>query len=95
MDENYSFGQNVNRMGPSGFMGLDIRILQENYNQLKNIRLNISENEKPKPYANMEIRIWNPPTVALKSMVDLSYPFRLLNHDRLFVKSLKGKFVVN
>ena len=72
-------------------MGLDIRILQENYNQLKNIRLNISENEKPKPYANMEIRIWNPPTVALKSMVDLAYPFRLLSNDRLFVKSLKGK----
>ena len=88
MDEIYNLGQNVNRR--SGFMGLDIRLLQENFKKLKNIRLNISENEKPKPYANMEIRIWNPPTTALKTMVDLAYPLRMLTHDKMFVKNLKG-----
>ena len=89
LDEMYSFGQDVNRQ--NGFMGLDVRLLQENYKKLKSIRLNISENEKPKPYANMEIKIWNPPTTALKTMVDLAYPLRMLNQDKMFVKNLKGK----
>ena len=75
------------------FMGLDIRVLQENFAKLKQIRIKISENEKPKPYANMEIRLWNPPTVALKSQVDLSYPIRMLTQDRQFVKSFKGRII--
>ena len=88
MDDIYHLGQNVNKKG--GFMNLDIRLLQENFKKLKSIRLKISENEKPKPYANMEIRIWNPPTNALKTMVDLAYPLRMLNQDKMFVKNLKG-----
>ena len=73
------------------FMGLDIRLLQENYAKLKQIRIKVSENEKPKPYANMEIRLWNPTTVALRSQVDLSYPIRMLTQDRQFVKNFKGE----
>ena len=93
MDENLIFGPDHMR-DPMSFMGLDIRILQENFAKMKQIRIKISENERPKPYANMEIRLWNPPTVALKSQVDLSYPIRMLTQDRQFVKSFKGKILV-
>ena len=91
LNEVYNFGQHVNKS--SGFMGLDVGLLQENYKKLKSIRLNIAENEKPKPYANMEIKIWNPPTTALKTMVDLAYPLRMLNQDKMFVNNMKGKNV--
>lgn len=73
------------------FMGLDIDTLKENFNNLKNIRMFISENERPKPYANLEFRLWNPPTVALAEVIDQSYPIRMMTQDRQFIKNLSGK----
>ena len=76
---------------PNRFMGLDTDTLRENFNNLKSIRMHITDNEKPKPYANLEIRIWNPPTVALKEVIDQAYPIRMLTQDRQFIKNLSGK----
>ena len=41
----------------------------------------------------MEFKLWNPPTVALKQVIDQSYPNRLLTQDRQFVKNLSGKIL--
>ena len=73
------------------FMGIDIEQIQANYSTLKNIRIQITDEESVKPYASLEFRIHCPPTNALKEIVDPNYPVRMLTKDKQCYLNLSGK----
>ena len=76
-------------------MGLDTHQMEENLAGLRRMRFLITNQESVKPYANMEIRLMYPPTMAMKEVVDFSYPARLLTKDKQFVKNLAGNILKN
>ena len=73
------------------FLGLDTSQMEENLAGLKRMKFLITNDESVKPYANLEIRLMYPPTMAMKEVVDYSYPARLLTKDKQFVKNMSGK----
>ena len=73
------------------FLGIDTSQLAINFATLKKIRIQITNSESVKPYASLEFRLYSPPTMALKEIVDFSYPVRMLTRDKQFYDSLSGK----
>ena len=73
-------------------MGLNTNQIDENFAGLKKIRIQITDVDSVKPYANLEFRLFTPPTMALKEIVDPSYPARLLASDKQLVKNLSGMY---
>ena len=74
------------------FLGLETNQMEENFAGLRRMKFLITNDESAKPYANMEIRLMYPPTMAMKEVVDYSYPARLLTKDKQFVKNMAGKY---
>ena len=72
-------------------MGINTVILNTNYSNLRSVRVKITDESSVKPYANMEFRLHTPPTMALKEIVDATYPTRLLVKDRQFVQNSIGE----
>lgn len=73
------------------FMGLSKEQMLANFAGLKRMKFLVTNEESVKPYANMEIRLFYPPTMAMTEVVDYSYPARLLTRDKQFVKNMAGR----
>ena len=75
------------------FMGLDSKQILANFADLKRKKFLVTNEEAVKPYANMEIRLFYPPTMAMSEVVDYSYPARMLTRDKQFVKNMAGELI--
>ena len=73
-------------------MGMKVDQLKSNFSTLKSFRMLITDTDSTKPYANLEYRLFAPPTMAMKEIVDPGYPNRLLIRDKQFIQNLNGKF---
>ena len=75
-------------------MGLNKDQMRENFAALKRMKFLLTNEESVKPYANMEIRLFFPPTMAMTEVVDYSYPARLLTRDKQYVKNMSGEIEI-
>ena len=91
-------GININNMPVlerhNMFMGIDVEQLKANMATMKNFKMLITDNDSTKPYTNLEYRLYAPPTMALKEIVDPGYPVRMLTRDKQFLKNLSGNNII-
>lgn len=73
------------------FLGLSTDQIENNFAELKRKKFLVTNDETVKPYASMEVRLLYPPTMAMKEVVDYSYPTRVLTKDKQFVKNMAGQ----
>ena len=75
-------------------MGINVKQLEDNFATMRSFKMLITDTDSTKPYANLEYRLYAPPTNALKEIVDPGYPLRLLTRDRQFITNLSGKYCI-
>ena len=77
----------------NSFMGINVKQLEANMATMKTFKMLITDSDSTKPYANLEYKLFAPPTMALKEIVDPGYPARLLTRDKQFINNLSSELM--